>query len=302
MEPAVVETENLVKRFRRHDAVRGVNLRVPEGATFALVGANGAGKTTTLRMLVNILRPDVGRARVLGIDTLTLAPNDFLRIGYVSENQELPSGLWVGQYLDYLRSLYPNWDRALENELCNGFGLPRSQLIGKLSHGMLTKLKLTAALAFHPKLLILDEPLSGLDPLTRDEVMAGILRQASETTIVISSHELAELEGCTTHVAFMDRGQIAFQETIESLSARFREVNVTLPQPVADLRCPNTWIGVEAVGAMLRFVDVAYRDDQALRQQLVNQFGTVTHVDTQPMSLRDISKALMRAARTETAR
>ena len=121
----------------------------------------------------------------------------------------------VEQYFDYLRGFYPNWDRALEDELRERLELPPERQLGKLSHGMRMKAMLASVLAFRPSLLILDEPLSGLDPLVRDEIMEGVLRQADETTIVISSHELAEIEGCTTHVAFMVRGRLLFQETSE---------------------------------------------------------------------------------------
>jgi len=299
IEAAIIETENLTKHFWRHDAVNGVNLSVPAGATYALIGANGAGKTTTLRMLVNLLRPDQGVARVLGIDSRQLKPRDFLRIGYVSENQELPTGLTVESYFEYLRVLYPNWDRALEKDLRRQFALPQGQAIGKLSHGMRMKMMLAATLSFRPKLLILDEPLSGLDPLTRDEVMEGLLKQADETTIVISSHELSEIEGCTTHVAFMVKGRLLFQESIEEMSARFREVTVTFGKELVAGRYAESWLSPEAQGMTLRFVDAAFASEEALQNTLTAQFGAVSHYEALPMSLREISKALMRATRSE---
>ncbi|HEV2702639.1 MAG TPA: ATP-binding cassette domain-containing protein [Steroidobacteraceae bacterium] len=120
----IIQAENLTKKFWRHDAVHGVNLSVPEGATFALIGANGAGKTTTMRMLVDILAPDQGSARVLGVDSRHLKPHDRLRIGYLSENQDLPDRLSIAHYFDYLRTLYPNWDQSLEKRLLERFELP----------------------------------------------------------------------------------------------------------------------------------------------------------------------------------
>ncbi len=296
----IIETEGLAKNFHRHDAVQDLNLNVPEGATCALIGANGAGKTTTMRMLVNILAPDRGHARVLGIDSRALRAADRLRIGYLSENQQLPERLNIGQYFDYLRSLYSNWDAGLERQLREQFELPPSRPLGKLSHGMRMKAMIIGALSFRPKLLILDEPLSGLDPLVRDEVMSGILEQADETTILISSHELAELEGCTTHVAFMVRGRLLFQESIESLSARFREVTTTLAGRTDRRALPETWLNVQSDGAMLRFVDTAFTDDASLQAQLQRCCGSTVHMESQALSLRDISKALMRATRRES--
>jgi ABC-2 type transport system ATP-binding protein len=296
----IIQTENLTKRFWRHDAVRGVNLSVPEGATLALIGANGAGKTTTLRLLVDILAPDLGSACVLGIDSRRLKPENRLHIGYLAENQALPERLNIAQYFDYLRSLYPNWDRSLERQLRKQLELPPDRALGKLSHGMRMKAMLIGVLAFRPKLLILDEPLSGLDPLVRDEVMSGLVSQAAETTILISSHELSEIEGCTTHVAFMVRGKVVMQEPMESLAARFRDITVTLTQQPGVRGLPESWLNPQAEGLQLQFVETAFVDDVQLRERVQKQFGAIHHFESTPLSLRDISKALMRATRQET--
>ncbi len=294
----IIETENLTKRFMRHEAVQGVSLRVPAGAAFALIGANGAGKTTLLRMLVNILRPDSGFAQVVGVDSRRLSHSDYLRIGYVSENAKLPERLTIAQYFDYLRALYPNWDKALETDLRRRLELPPTRRLGKLSHGMRMKAMLIGALSFRPAVLVLDEPLSGLDPLVRDEMMEGLLSQAGETTIVISSHELSEIENCVTHVAFMDRGKLLFQESIEDLTARFREIDVVRTdnaRPVSAL--PATWLAQASANQTMRFVETAFVSDDDMRRKLSEQFGEFRHCEIRPMSLRDISKTLMRATR-----
>ena len=296
----IIETENLTKRFIRHEAVQGVNLRVPQGAAFALIGANGAGKTTLLRMLVNILAADSGSSRVLGIDSRRLSYLDYRRIGYVSENAKLPERLTIAQYYDYLRALYPSWDIALESDLRNRLALPPTRKLGKLSHGMRMKAMLVGALAFRPPLLILDEPLSGLDPLVRDEIMEGLLAQAGETTIVISSHELAEIENCVTHVAFMDQGKLLFQESIEDLSARFREVDVDVSESGHLLNTKlASWLSLESSNRTMRFVESKFVNDEDLMNKLPAHWGGVQRMETRPMSLREISKALMRATRAE---
>ncbi len=140
----------------------------------------------------------------------------------------MPERLTVAEYLDYLRPFYPTWDSALEATLLKQLRLPMDRRIGHLSHGMRMKMALACALPYRPKLLILDEPFSGLDPLVRDEFMEGLLQQAGEMTILISSHELSEIEGVATHVAFLDEGKLLFQETMSDLTARFRDVRVTL--------------------------------------------------------------------------
>jgi ABC-2 type transport system ATP-binding protein len=289
----IVETHHVAKRFGRFEAIEDLNLSVPEGAVFALIGANGTGKTTTIRMLMNILRPDRGDISVLGTRSQELGPEDFQRIGYVSESQRLPGALSLAQYFAYLRSLYPAWDRALEHELCALFELPPSRRIRHLSHGMRIKALLVGALAFRPQLLVLDEPLSGLDTLVRDEVVNGLLQQAADTTILISSHELAEIESFTTHVAFMQNGRLLIQEAIETLTTRFREVSATLsavktlPMPV-----PENWLLPQLEGHRLRFVCSDFESDSDLHAQLVQHFGAV-RMEAEPMALRAIANALM---------
>jgi ABC-2 type transport system ATP-binding protein len=296
----IIETEGLSKTFRRHDAVQHVSLSVPTGAVYALVGENGAGKTTTLRMLVNILTPDDGTARVLGVDSRRLARREFLRLGYVSENQTLPDRLTVAQYFQYLRTLYPNWDRHLEADLLARFALPHERPLGKLSHGMRMKAMLAGALSFRPELLILDEPLSGLDPLVRDEVLEGLLHQAEDTTVLISSHELSEIEGAATHMAFMDRGRVLFQEPVDVVRSRFREITATVGDErdlAGDL--PASWLAAERSRNTFRCVETAFVSDAEVLQKLILHVGAIGNVDVRPMSLREIAKSLMRAMRTE---
>src|SRR5689334_19441825 len=153
MNEVVIESQGVAKRFGRFEAVEDLDLRVPEGSVYALIGPNGAGKTTTIRLLMNILRPDRGAMTVLGTPSRQLRPRDFARIGYVSESQKLPDGLTLAQYFDYLRHLYPAWDRALENSLCAQFELPPGRRIRHLSHGMRMKALLVGALAYRPRLL-----------------------------------------------------------------------------------------------------------------------------------------------------
>jgi ABC-2 type transport system ATP-binding protein len=294
----VIETRHVAKHFGRFDAIDDLNLNVPEGSIFALIGANGAGKTTTIRMLMNILRPDRGDITVLGTPSHRLAPGDFERIGYVSEGQRPPQGLTLAQYFDYLRHLYPTWDRALEDELRTQFELPPSRKIKHLSHGMRMKTLLVGALAFRPKLLVLDEPLSGLDTLVRDEVVNGLLQQAADTTILISSHELSEIESFTTHVAFMQDGRLLLQEAIDDLRMRFREVRVTLSALKQSTRpLPEDWLLPATEGHHLRFIASHFENDEALLHQLSERFGAV-RMECEPMPLRAIANSLMQARRS----
>src|SRR5579863_8402679 len=241
----MIRAENLWKKFGRHDALRGLSFSVPEGSAYALIGANGAGKTTTIRVLMNILEAERGKATVLGVDSRRLSPRELAQIGYVSENQDMPARLTVAGYLDYLRPFYSTWDQALEASIRAQLRLPPERRIGDLSHGMRMKMALACALPFRPKLLILDEPFSGLDPLVRDEFMEGLLQQAGEVTVLISSHELHEIDGVATHVGFLDEGKLLFEESMSDLTDRFREVHVTLDRPASPPRSvPEEWLNV----------------------------------------------------------
>jgi ABC-2 type transport system ATP-binding protein len=302
--PKMIQVNRLWKKFGRHDAVCDVSFAVPEGSAFALIGANGAGKTTTIKVLMNILEPTRGYAEVLGVDSRKLSPRELAQIGYVSENQDMPEKLTVAEFLAYLRPFYPTWDKELEKNILQQLRLPLDRKIGNLSHGMRMKMALACALPFRPRLLVLDEPFSGLDPLVRDEFMERLLHQAGEMTILISSHELGEIDGVATHVAFLDEGKVLFQEFMSDLIARFREVYVTLEsareQPNFQngfaSHLPKAWLRVQTTGNVLSFVDTQF-SEEAVGEQLRSFVGEVKRIDAQPMALRSIFTTLARAAR-----
>jgi len=294
----IIQSEALNKVFRGHDALRGISLAVPEGNIYALIGANGAGKTTTIKTLLNLLAPTSGRAEVLGVDSRRLTARDFAQIGYVSENQELPLRLSVGAYLSFLRRFYPTWDRELERTLVAELRLPTERKIRDLSHGMRMKVGLACALIFRPKLLVLDEPFSGLDPLVRDELMERLLSQADEMTVFVSSHELDEIESSTTYVGYLENGRLLFQESMSSLASRVREVRVTLenpPRPLIDL--PAHWIDLVANGNVVTFLDLLHAP-ATLGAALNASFGGIRDIDVRPAPLRSIFTALARTSAT----
>jgi len=293
----IAQTENLYKKFGRFGALRGLTLNVPEGSAVALLGANGAGKTTTIKVLMNLLQPTSGTATVLGVDSRRISPHELAQIGYVSENQQMPDGMTVATYIRYLRPLYPNWDRALESQILKDLRLPLERRIRELSHGMRIKMALACALAFRPRFLVLDEPLSGLDPLVRDEFMEGLKPQIGETTLLISSHELAEIEDLTTHVAYIDQGEVLFQETKCGLSGRLREVRVTL-QTEASLpaHLPKEWLNVRADGNALTFVESRFSEAD-LASRVASAVGEVRAITVRPVALRSIYTTLARAIR-----
>jgi ABC-2 type transport system ATP-binding protein len=293
----MIRVESLWKKFGRFDALRGLSFDVPDGSAFALIGANGAGKTTTIKVLMNILEPTRGNATLLGVDSRKISPRELAQVGYVSENQDMPSRLTVEEYVAYLRPFYPTWDRELEASIARQLRLPLERKIGGLSHGMRMKMALMCALPYRPKVLVLDEPFSGLDPLLRDEFMEGLLEQAGEMTILISSHELGEIDGVATHVAFLDEGKLLFQESMSDLTGRFREVHVTLEVEAArPTPPPKEWMHIRTIGNVLTFVDTRF-DERGLTERVLSRIEGVRGIDAQPMALRAIFTTLARAAR-----
>ena len=294
-----IRTENLTKRFGKVAALQGLNLSVPENAIYALVGPNGAGKTTAIKVLMNILKPTLGHAEVMGKRSTELYGQQLASIGYVSEDQELPDWMRVETFFAFLRPFYPTWDRGLEHELIEQFDLPLNRKLGKLSRGMRMKAALLSALAFHPKLIVLDEPFTGLDPLVRDELIQGLLERAEESTIFISSHDLAEIESFASHVGYLEDGQLRISEELTALSDRFREIELTFASPpsVPD-QVPDEWMHLSSSAMVLRFVDSRF-DGHKTDEQIRNLFGEVRNATFSPMSLRSIFLSMARAGREQ---
>ncbi len=287
----------LSKQFRGVVAVDHLNLTVPEGAIFALVGVNGAGKTTTIKTLVNILRPSSGTAEILSVDSRRISPRELAQIGYVSENQELPEWMTVSYFLSYLKPFYPQWDDSLAAELVREFDLPLDRKLRHLSRGMKMKAALASSLAYRPKVIILDEPFGGLDPLVRDEFIEGLLERAAGATVLISSHDLAEIESFASHIGYMDRGHLEFSEELSTLANRFREIEITLDAPpVLPAIWPRDWIRPESSAAVVRFIDSRFDRERTL-DEIRHLFPNAQNISVTPMPLRDIFVALAKARR-----
>jgi ABC-2 type transport system ATP-binding protein len=296
---AVIDVTNLTCRYRRVEAVHGVSFTVAAGTVFGLLGPNGAGKTTTIRALMNILRPSAGDARVLGVDSRRIGPSELQLIGYVSENQEIPQWMTVAELLAYCKPFYPAWDDALCRKLIADFDLPVDVKIGRMSRGMRIKAALVSALSYRPRLLVLDEPFSGLDPVIREDLIHGVLERAGEGqwSIFLSSHDLDEVERLVDHVAFLDAGRIVLTEPFARLQQRFRRVEVTTPEPAqsAPGMLPAAWIGLTTAGRVVRFVDTEYSEPASLG--VIQSRFPGASPEVRPMTLREIFVALARHTR-----
>ncbi len=297
----VIQTMNLSRSYGRTDALKGLDLTIPKHAIYALVGPNGAGKTTIIKLLMNILRPTAGSAHVLGHPAANVAGEVFTHIGYVSENQEQPEWMTVSYLLDYLRPFYPTWDVALEQHLLRQFDLPLDRKLKHLSRGMKMKVALASVLAYRPALIVLDEPFSGLDPLVRDELIEGLLERAPESTILLSSHDLAEIESFATHVGYLDRGRLLFSEEMTTLADRFREVEITLHQPEPlPANIPATWLQPQTAGTVIRFTHTKAADGAAATE-LAQIFPNARDITLTPMTLRSIFLAIAKSSSTHSS-
>ena len=294
----IIETRNLSQRYWRTEALHDLTLTVPEGSVFALLGANGAGKTTTLKVLLNLLRPSAGVAQVLGVDSIRLGEAQLARIGYVSENQQLPLWMTLRQLLDYCRPFYPAWDRALEATLLARFDLPEERKLKHLSRGMLMKAALLSSLSYRPKLLILDEPFSGLDPVVRDDVTQGLLEavRQGETTVLISSHDIEEVERLADRVALIENGRLKFTETTEALLGRFRRVEADQEAASPAGSLPASWLGWQSGAGRTSFVESAYQRETT--ETLCRKYFPTAAVQAHPMTLREIFITVTRKDRT----
>ena len=227
-----VTTRGLCKRYGREAALDGVDLRVPDGAVYVLVGANGAGKSTTLKVLLNMERADAGTAEVFGLDTGRHGPEVRAQVGYVPERHD--SGhRWMtcGRLLRHVSAFYPAWDHAYADHLTRVLELRTERRVGALSKGEARRLQLVLALAHRPPLLLLDEPTDGLDPVVRNRTLALLAEHLADspTTVLISTHRIYEVESLADHVGVLRGGRLVAQMPRDELQRTVRRYRVEIP-------------------------------------------------------------------------
>src|ERR1043166_1561291 len=214
-----IQIRNLSRRFGSKLALNDVSLEVGRGQVFGLVGENGAGKTTLIKHALGLLRAETGTVRVSGLDPVADPVGVLGRIGYLSEERDLPAWIRVGELMHYTQSFYPKWDSAYAESLRKQFGLDPNSRVKNLSRGELARAALLVALAHRPDLLVLDEPSSGLDPLVRRDILEAIIRSITDEgrTVLFSSHLLDEVERVADSVAMVMSGQIVLQGALDEI-------------------------------------------------------------------------------------
>ncbi|RZT10085.1 ABC-2 type transport system ATP-binding protein [Duganella sp. CF402] len=222
MKPAVVEINNLHKSFGKQPVLQGVNWNIESGKVIGLLGRNGTGKSTLLECLLGLRETDAGAVQLFGQPMAALDEAARAQIGYVPQKSELFEWLTPLQLLDYFKALYPRWNQAKVDGLMQRWGLAgemATKQISKLSGGEKQRLSIIRALAHDPKLLVLDEPVSSLDPVGRRDFLQELITDVIErdTTVVFSTHILSDLERVALDVAFLQGGKIVLQGALDEL-------------------------------------------------------------------------------------
>lgn len=275
-----------VSKAYKHFTLRNIDLTVPCGTVMGLIGPNGSGKSTTMRIMLGLVNPSAGNVTVLGHPVSSresLAKQD---IGYFSDDMRLYKPESVGWHMQFVGSLFPTWDAAYANELLDRFGLIKQQPIKGLSHGQRVKTLMLLILARRPKLLILDEPTNGLDPVAKHEVLTELMRivEDEQRTILYSSHDTHDVEKICDSITFIDRGEIVAQGDRDDFLEQWRRIR--LQAPSAQWALPDIpGLKLESRFHSLRVL-TASRFESGIADQLRNAGAVIESIE--PMSLEEI--------------
>jgi ABC-2 type transport system ATP-binding protein len=282
-----IELKGVSKRFGRKLAVGNLDLLIPFGRVYGFLGRNGAGKTTTIKMLLGLLTPSNGNLSVLGLDPRKQAKAIRLQVGYVAENQGMYGWMKVKEIIRFVSGFYPTWDETLVQESLERFELDPKAKVSSLSQGQKMRLALVLALGHRPRLLILDDPTMGLDPISRKEFLNDIITSLHEEgrTIFFSTHLLAEIERVADSVAIIDRGRLKVAGEIDQLKSTTKSIRLTFPQS------PPTNITVD--GALRiqtngRDCVLTIRDFDEVKLDLLRLQYNPIHYEVKDLSLDDI--------------
>lgn len=289
MKDYAIQASNLTKTFPGGTvAVSGLDLQIERGAAYGLMGRNGAGKTTALRLLMGLLRPDQGTARVLGADFWTAARASRSRVAYVSQTEQLPSWMTLGELCRYASHFYDQWKDDLVRDLARRWSLPWNRPVGQLSNGEQRKTALSLTLGPQPEVLLLDEPAAGLDPIARRELveeLVSVISHGEGCTVLFSTHATSDLERIAEYVGFMDRGRLLLSSRLDELQASTQRVQIIFPGDSApgNLSIPGV-VRCESSGPVLtaitRHADYQYFDSLKAKPGV--------RVQVFPMSLEEI--------------
>jgi ABC-2 type transport system ATP-binding protein len=293
--------QGLEMHFRGCDALKGVDLVIPKGSVFALLGENGAGKTTLIRILTGFQKPSKGSCRVLGLDPATDSLALRRRIGYVSDAPALYDWMRVDEIGWFASSFFPDGYLEKYRESIARYELPVDRKIRHLSKGQRAKVALSLATAHDPELLILDEPTSGLDPLVRREFLESMVeRAASGQTVFLSSHQIAEVERVADEIAVLHRGKVRLTSPLADLRESVFDVTISISDPLAAL--PSLSQDAEMLqerkeGRQVRWIVRGFTDQH---EQTLSAWPNVLSVRARPATLEEVFVACTRGIEPTT--
>ncbi|MDX1998930.1 MAG: ABC transporter ATP-binding protein [Thermoanaerobaculia bacterium] len=293
MTTAAARLEGVTKCYP-HFTLEELDWSVPEGQITGFIGANGAGKSTTIRLLMGLLRPDRGRVHLLGLPMPAEQIRAKREVGFASEDLRLYGAATLAWHMAFLRGIYPSWDAAYADKLLTRFDLKADQRIKGLSHGQRVKAALLLILARRPRLLLLDEPTTGLDPVARHEVLGALMEVLldEERTILFSSHNTLDIEQICDRISFLDRGRLLADADKESFLDRWRRLRLEVP---SDGRLPEL-AGTEYAGSGRLVVATTDRFEPALPAVFEAAGARVTAIE--PLTLEEIFLTTVQRHRT----
>ena len=290
-----IELSGVCKSYRFFE-LQDVALRLQRGTIMGLIGPNGAGKSTTIRILMGLLHPDRGEVRVLGhrIPEEQIAAK--WDIGFASDDMRLYDSMTLGWHINFMKSIYESWDDGYAQLLLKRFGLPAEQKIKGLSHGQRVKATLLLVFARRPKLLVLDEPTTGLDPVARHDILRELTSVMAEEgrSILFSSQTTQDVEQISDQITFIDRGRIIDSMDKEAYLDRWRRLRLEVPPGVALPALPGV-IGIQQTGRLA--VAIANAFEPHLPNAYENTGARVHAVEN--MTLEEIFVANVERSREE---
>lgn len=284
--PPIVDIRRVSRRFGDKLALDELSLTVPRGGVFGLIGGNGAGKTTLIKHILGLLKAQTGSVQVFGLNPVENPVGTLGRIGYLSEDRDLPDWMRVGELMQYTQAFFPNWDNAYAEELRDAFDLDAKARVKTLSRGQRARAGLLVALAHRPELLVLDEPSSGLDPVVRRDILGAIIRTIADEgrTVLFSSHLLDEVERVADRVAMIHQGRIMLTASMDEIKAQHRRLTLRFEQ--AHDQPPSLVGTISSKGQGAEWTYTCSGESEQLRRAAEAMGATV--VDEQALSLDEI--------------
>lgn len=289
-----VQTQGLYKYYDGQRVLNNLSLSVPAASIFGLIGPNGAGKSTLMKILTGISRPNSGDAFLLGRSVREKSGSIRARVGYVPDVPVLYPSFTVADMYQLASRLYPDWDWGRCRELQQQYDLPAGQRIRNLSRGQAVQVSLVLALAIRPRLILLDEPTAGLDPVVRRAFMQSIIDEVAErqTTIFYSTHNLNDLEQSADYIASLWQGDLLFSSSLDQLKESMGRIRVMLPDDAGE-ECLAGLPGIKDIQRSGRLHTVTFQDDKNNIYQKLQEFNPLL-VEEADLSLEEIFLILMK--------